>query len=175
MPTYEQVLGFPDDGGFAHSWSSVEISIGGIKKVVATKSLKYRDPLQIGKGWGTSPHKIIRTRGQSDPTGTWEVYRSAWDQLVADVLAIGGKFGFSETSFPIFVSYGEPSNPALTVQDALLGTRIHSPEGGGQEGTDPMTIPFELEIMRIAWSRRQGNTGYMQLSPVDGIISTAAF
>jgi hypothetical protein len=175
MPTYSQVLGFPDDAGYSHSFSSVEISIGGVKKVVATKSLKYSDPLQIGKGWGTSPHKIIRTRGQSDPTGTWEVYRSAWDMLMADVLAIGGKLGFAEVSLPIFVSYGEPSNPLLTVQDILLGTRIHSPEGGGQEGTDPLVVPLQLDIMRIVWGKGKGAPGFMQLSPVSGFISTAAF
>lgn len=178
MSTYESILAFPDDAGFQHSWSSVEIAIAGIRKVVATKSLKYRDPLQIGKGWGTSPHKIIRTRGQSDPTGTWEVYRAAWDQIMSEIVALGGgpqKAGFSEISLPIFVSYGEPSNPALTVQDILLGVRVHSPEGGGQEGTDPLTIPFELDIMRIVWGKGQGAPGYMQLSPADGIISTAAF
>jgi hypothetical protein len=173
MSVYSQILNFPDDGGFQHSFSSIEISIGGIKKVVATKSLKYSDPLQMGKIYGTSPHKIGRTRGQSDPTGTWEVYRSAWDQLMADVLAIGGKLGFAEQSFPIFVSYGEPSNPLLTVQDVRLGTRIHSPEGGGQEGTDPLTINLQLDIMRIVWGKGKGAPGYMQLSPVDALIPAA--
>lgn len=174
MPTYSQILGYPDISGWSHSWSSVEISIAGIKKVVATKSLKYKDPLQIGKGWGTSPNKIIRTRGQSDPTGTWEVYRSAWDMLMRDVLVAGapsGKLGFSETPFLINVSYGEPSNPLLTVSDELMGVRIHSPEGGGQEGTDPLTIPFELDIMRIVWGRGKLSPGFMQLSHADSMIA----
>lgn len=174
MPTYSQILGYPDISGWSHSWSSVEISIAGIKKVVATKSLRYRDPLQIGKGWGTSPKKIIRTRGQSDPTGTWEVYRSAWDMLMADVLAIGGRLGFSEVALPIFISYGEPSNPLLTVQDILMGVRIHSPEGGGQEGTDPLTIPLELDIMSIVWGKGKGSPGFMQLSPTESLIAIAA-
>jgi hypothetical protein len=174
MPTYSQILGYPDDAGYAHSWSSVEVEIAGIKKVVATKSLKYSDPLQIGKGWGTSPRKIIRTRGQSDPTGTWEVYRSAWDMIMGDVLSLGaGKIGFGEVSLPIFVSYREPSNPLLTVQDKLLGVRIHSPEGGGQEGTDPLTITLQLDIMEIVWGARKGGApGYMQLSPFSQVVSS---
>jgi len=97
---------------------------------------------------------------------------------MAEIVALGGgpqKAGFAEISLPIFVSYGEPSNPALTVQDILLGTRVHSPEGGGQEGTDAVTIPLELDIMRVVWGKGQGAPGYMQLSPVDGVISTAAF
>lgn len=174
MPTYYDILGYPDTDGFFHSWASVEIAIAGVQKVVATKSLRYRDPLQIGKVYGTSARKIGRTRGQSDPTGTWEVYRSSWDMIMADVLAVGGRTGFAESKFPITVSYGEPSNPLLTVSDVLLGARIHSPEGGGQEGTDALTVTFELDMMDIMWGKGKLAPGFFQLSPFGSMIPAAA-
>jgi hypothetical protein len=170
MSVYQQILNYPEINGFAPSWSSVEIAIGGIKKIVASKSIKYRNPLTIGKGFGTSAHKIMRTRGQQEPTGTWEVYRSAWDMLLADGLAIGGRFGFAEISLPIVVSYAEPSNPVMTVVDTLLGVRCHSPEVGGQEGTDPLSVTFELDIMEIVYSSGNGLAGFTQLNPVGIII-----
>ena len=168
MGAYQSILSYPDTGGFAHSWPSVEIMIGGIKKVTATKSLHYTDGLTFGKGWGTGSRRLIRTRGQQDPTGTWEVYRSSFDMIVRDVLALGGVIGFSETILPIFVSYAEPSNPQLTVCDQLLGVRIHSPEGGGQEGTDPLVVTCQLDITEIVW----GAPGLTQLSPLNGVIPT---
>jgi hypothetical protein len=170
MSIYQQILNFPEINGFAPSWSSVEIAIGGVKKVVASKSINYDNPLTIGKGWGTSSRKIIRTRGQQDSTGTWEVYRSAWDMLMADVLAIGGRFGFAETALPITVSYAEPSNPAMTVMDSLLGVRCHSPKVGGSEGTDPLVVSFELDIMEIVYGSGRAGPGFTQLSPIGGII-----
>jgi len=173
--SFSDILGYPDIAGFAFSWSSVEIEIAGIKNVVATKSLKYRDPLQIGKIYGTSSRPIGRTRGQTAPTGTWEVYRSGWDQIMVDVVAAaaaGGKIGFAEQAFPITVSYREPSNPLQTVCDKLLGVRIHSPEAGGQEGTDPLTVTFELDIMAISWGRGKFSPGFFQLTP-EGIAIPA--
>ena len=166
MGAYQSILSYPDTPGFAHSWPSVEISIAGIKKVTATKSLHYTDGLTIGKGWGTSSRRLIRTRGQSDPTGTWEMYRASWDMIVRDVLALGGLRGFSETVLPIFVSYAEPSNPLLTVCDQLLGVRLHSPEGGGAEGTEALTVTVQLDITEIVW----GAPGLTQLSPIGTTI-----
>lgn len=171
MSIYSQVLGYPDTAGFAFSWPSVEISIGGFKKVVASKSIRYSDPLQIGKAYGTSTRPIVRTRGQSAPVGSWEMLRSAWDMLCKDVLAIGGKLGFAEQAFPIFVSYAEPSNPLLTVTDQLLGTRIHSPEAGGSEGPDPLLVTVQLDIMEIVWGKGAGAPGVMQLSPLNEIVA----
>ena len=170
MSVYQQILNYPEINGFHPSWSSVEIAIGGIKKVVASKSINYENPLTIGKGWGTSPRKIIRTRGQQDSTGTWEVYRSAWDMLMADVLAVGGRFGFAETVLPITVNYAEPSNPAMTVTDTLLGVRCHSPRVGGAEGTDPLVVSFDLDIMEIVYGSGAAGPGFTQLSPIGGII-----
>jgi hypothetical protein len=162
---YQDILSYPDTAGFALSFPSVEISILGIKKVVATKSFEYTDGLSIGKGWGTSSRRLIRTRGQSDPTGNWEVYRSSWD-MIAATLAVVGVSGFSELVVPITFSYAEPSNPILTVTDQLLGVRIHSPSAKGQEGTDPLTISMQLDITSIVW----GNPGIGQLGPLGAVI-----
>jgi len=165
MSIYQDILSYPDTAGFALSFPSVEISLLGIKKVVATKSYEYTDGLSIGKGWGTSSTRIIRTRGQSDPTGNWEVYRSSWD-MIAATLAVAGVSGFSELVVPIFFSYAEPSNPLLTVTDQLLGVRIHSPSAKGQEGTDPLTISLQLDITSIVW----GRPGIGQLGPLGSVI-----
>jgi len=170
MSVYSQILNYPDVNGFRPSWSSVEITVAGIKKVVASKSIRYQNPLTIGVMYGTSSHKIGRTRGQQNPTGTWEVYREAWDQLTVDVFAANGRFGFAETIFPIKISYAEPSNPVMTVMDSLLGVRIHSPEVGGQEGTDALTVSFSMDIMEIVYGSGRAGSGYTQLSPFGGII-----
>jgi hypothetical protein len=170
---WQDVLGYPDDGGYGLAFSSIEISVAGVRKVVGTKSIKYTDSLTIGSGYGSSPHRIIRTRGQLAPAGTWEVYRSSFDMLIRDAFKIG-KLGFAEVALPIFVSYGEPSNPLLTVCDTLLGVRVHSPEGGGQEGVDPLVVPLQLDIMRIIWAKGKGSPGMMQLSALDQIIRTGA-
>ena len=41
MGIYQDILSYPDTAGFALSFPSVEISLLGIKKVVATKSYEY--------------------------------------------------------------------------------------------------------------------------------------
>jgi hypothetical protein len=159
-------LQYPLINGFLLSWSSIEIAVGPLQAVVLTKSIKYKDARTLGKVYGTSPMKVGRTRGQLDPTGSWEVYRSAWDQIVRDILVagLGGGVGFGENAITIFVKYAEPSNPTMIVTDILSGVICHSPEGGGSEGTDALTIPFELDIMKIQWGQCSSGASITQLS-----------
>jgi hypothetical protein len=165
-------LQYPNINGFDFSWSSVEISIGGIKNVVQSKSLKYKDNRTIGKIFGTSVRKIGRTRGQLDPNGSWEVYRAAWDQIMAYGLPGAGLIGFGEIPVDIHVSYAEPSMPSYITSDVLRGCLLLSPEGGGSEGTDGLTVPFELDIMQIEWGKNlaTGGMGFTQLSAAQGAI-----
>lgn len=171
MPT---ILNYPNDTGFDFAWASVEIAIGGLRMVVGTRSIKYSEPLTMGKAYGTAGEKIIRTRGTIDPTGTWELYRSSWDAIM-EQLTLQGSIGFAERTLPITVSMAEPSNPLLTTADILEGVRIHSPDAGGSEGTDPLIVTVQMDIMRIRWGKKQGSPGYRQLSPSNvGVFVPAA-
>ena len=48
----------------------------------------------------------------------------------------------------ITVMYAEANQPVVT--DTLEGARIIKPRAGGAEGTDPLTVKFDLDLTRIS-------------------------
>jgi hypothetical protein len=47
------------------------------------------------------------------------------------------------------ISYAEEGFDTWT--DTLVGCRIKKDQGGGAEGTDALSVPWDLDIMDILW------------------------
>lgn len=141
---------YPDVNGVRTSYCSIELGIDGLKLKGVT-SINYREPGEIGKLRGTSPHPIGRTRGQVTPEGDIEMYRAEWDELLKK-LTKNGTFGYMELSWPVTVAYAEEISPETTVTDTLEGVRFLSPEVSNAEGTDAVKVKVTLDIMGILWN-----------------------
>lgn len=143
---------YPDVNGVRVSYCSIELDIDGTK-LKGVRSINYKETTEIPKIRGLSAKPIGRTRGNSDFEGDIELYREEWDELVAK-LSQNGAVGFSETSWPVSITYAEPSDLSKTVTDRLIGVRFHSPEIANSESADATVVKVMLSIMDIAWNGR---------------------
>jgi hypothetical protein len=138
---------FPAINGYAPSWASVECGIAGdITPLI--KEIKYSNKRDRGMGRGSSGRKVLRTKGDDDPSASMVLYKGAWDTLVEK---LGD--GFQDVEFPITVSYTENG---VTKTDTLERALIDEPEGGGAEGNDPSEVSVGLNIMDILWNGKRG-------------------
>lgn len=136
-------MDYPLVGGVRHEWSSVNIKLGG-DLYIGVKSISYNDTLGPTKIRGTHPVPIARTRGQYDAEGSIEMYTAEARQFRKKLGP-----GYKEVSFDIVVSYTEDGFDTIT--DTIVGCRIKKDQGGGQDGTDALTVPWDLDVMNILW------------------------
>jgi|SRR4051812_46586039 len=142
----------PDINGNRTSWASIVLGVAA-KPLIGIKSINYKDVGEIPKVKGTAGNPIGRTRGSNDCEGDVEILQQEWNELLP-MLTAGGALGYSELSWPITVSYAEPSNLLLTVTDRLVGVRFFGAEKSNGEGTDALTVKVNLSLMRIVWNNR---------------------
>ena len=103
-----QIISYPHVNGAECSFCSIEFKVGGGIKMPGCKAINYKDPLEFGKIWGTSPHKQGTTRGKLDPAGDIEIYRSQFTALM-EILTQGGTVGYAD--------------PPMAYYDRLCGGR----------------------------------------------------
>lgn len=136
-------MDYPLIQGARHEWSSVSIKIAG-DLYIGVKSIKYSDTLKPSKVRGTHPKAIGRTRGQYDAEASIELY--TWEaRQIRKKLGPG----YKEIPFDIVVAYVEDG--ADTITDTIVGARITKDEGGGQDGPDGLSVPWDLDVMDILW------------------------
>lgn len=149
-------LPLPLVNGHRYSYASIEIAIPIIgKRYVGAKSINYIDSLEPANVYGTSSLKIGRTRGKADSTGSLELYASEADDfqllLVTAGLAqgiYGPAPGFMEIYFDIFVAYVEQGVQSPIV-DTVQAVRITKADKSRSEGTDALTVKYDLNIGTI--------------------------
>ncbi len=137
---------YPLINGLKWDWSSAEISInagdGGSQTFIGIKELTWSESLEPGIVRGTSAQKLARTRGEHDA----EASLVMWTEDALEFLNALGD-GYGEVSFDITASYSGPGTPTKTVR--LEGCRITNKEGGGSQGTDPLEVSLDLDVLKI--------------------------
>lgn len=138
---------YPLINGHKYDFSSISIDLGsqgGI--VVGIKEITFSHSLEPGIVRGTRAEKLARTRGEYDAEGSIVFYAGEHEEFVA-ALSQNNSVGYMEQSFDITLSYSTPNQPTMSVK--LFGCRITSEEGGGSQGTDPLEVSCDLNIMRV--------------------------
>jgi hypothetical protein len=141
---------YPDINGFRYSYASIITSVNGIP-IVGFKSLNYKSPVEEGEAYGTSARRVGRTRGKVTHSGDCEIFEEEWHAFLRAQTTRGGFLGIAEGTCTMTVSYSEPSNFDLTHTDVLMGVRFMGPEKSRSEGTDALTVKFNLSIMEILY------------------------
>lgn len=137
---------YPVINGNKFDFASIEAELaGGIFKGI--NELTYTDTLEPGIVRGTGPEKLARTLGEYDSEGSIVMYHQDFQDFLA-LLTNDGETGSMDTVFNITVSMSAPGGDG-TKTDRLIGIRLTSIEGGGSQGTDPLTVTGDLNIMRI--------------------------
>jgi hypothetical protein len=134
--------------GNRHDYSSIEFRLGGGPRTFGVVEISYSHTLEPTAVRGTSAKKIGRTRGQYDAEGSFTVFKTEADEIIAE---LGD--GYLERSFNILVSYAEPGLPV--VSDVLVGCRIKRDEDQHSEGGEPLRVKFDLDVMEIRRSGRR--------------------
>jgi hypothetical protein len=152
-------LSFPLVNGTYFEFADIEIQVFGLT-FMGVKEISYSQELAPGEVYGTHPQKIGRTRGILKPEGSMSLYKEEYDQLTT-LLALGGVVGFMESIFDIMVSYQTLTNFQV---DILQGCRIKKSDNNHQQGTDPLLVKCDLDIMNILENGKAALT-----SPLIGI------
>jgi hypothetical protein len=149
------VPAIPLINGNRYSFASIEFRIPqiGARRYIGLKAINYTDDLQPGDVYGTAPQKIGRTNGKSAPTANMEIYALEFDDLVQNLVASAvargypPNVGFMQVSFDIIVAYADIGAPVIV--DTIFGARITKPDKQRQEGSDPLSVRCDLNIMAI--------------------------
>lgn len=140
-------LSYPDINGRRAQWADVEVSSGKsgqAKKITrAVKRINYSDSLEPGVVRGNSAKKQGRTLGLQEPEASWTLFDEEFTQLVDD---LGD--GFGAVPFDITLVYrAATGQPTKKVE--LIGCRMTTYDGGGEEGEDALEVEMDLDPMDI--------------------------
>lgn len=135
MPT------FPLINGRRFSFASLDCRVRGIP-VVGIKELSYSDKLEPGAVRGTKAQSLGRTLGDYECDGSITIYREEFDALVAE---LGD--GYGGIAFDITAHYADEGQPTST--DEVRGCRIKNVENNPSQGTDPLEVKLDLDVMYI--------------------------
>jgi len=132
---------YPLIQGVRHEWSSVEVKASDTV-FLGVKGVSWNDSLKPTKIWGTHPMPIGRTRGQYDANGSLEMYLAEANALVAKLGA-----GYKEKVFDVVVNFAEDGLDPI--KHELIGCRIVTEDDSFTNGSDALSVKFDLDIMKI--------------------------
>lgn len=141
---------YPVINGLRFDYSSIEIVVAG-KRFPGFKSLNYKHNLAPGKVKGTAAQDLGRSRGVYSASGNVEVFREDSDDFLNLIQALQPTLGFMEINFDINVNYFEliqGGGPAAQ-NDRLIGCRITEDGNSNSQGSDPLTVKFQLDVMLL--------------------------
>ena len=124
-------------------FTSIELKVG--TRVFPCTSVSYEDPREIGKLFGNSGTKRGRTRGQVDPSGSFEMFKSDATDLLEYLTTLFG--GYYEGEFEFTVTFGNNGQAVQT--DKLKNCTLTSVSDDHGEGTDALTESFEMDVIEI--------------------------
>ena len=132
---------YPDINGLRYDYSSAEINVAG-RVITGVKEVRYSHKLEPGKVRGTSAQINGRTRGQYEAEASITLYKQEAQELIA---ALGA--GYMEVAFEVVVHYADAGQPVTT--DRIVGCRIKSQENSHQEGSDALSVKFDLDVIAV--------------------------
>jgi hypothetical protein len=127
-----------------YDYGSIEFEVNGVP-YQGTKSINYKEGVEIGKTFGTARHVRGTTGGRSESSGDLEMFRTDWNRLLVQV---GPGLGLVRVQ--IAVAYAEPGLPVAI--DTLIGCRIIDLDSANSEGVDASIVKVGLHISRILWN-----------------------
>lgn len=139
--------------GHAWDFSSLQVTVStNAAPVIITRfhSLNYEHSLTPGILRGTSAHKLARTRGQYESSGSMSIYKEEYDILLAALATSplpNPAAGYMEKPFTFVVSYGEFATVPST--DRIVGCRITRDSSQNQQGGDPLMVDLDFDIMKL--------------------------
>lgn len=151
-------VSYPVVNGFRFDFSSIQFRVNG-RPFPGIKSLNYNSGMDPGLMRGTAAQVLGRTRGQYNAEGNIELFREDSDDFLTLIapqsLTTQGQgvqgTGYMETAFDIVVTYFEPiqgAGPAVQT-DVLRGCRIKKDDASHSQGSDPLSVKFDLHIMLL--------------------------
>jgi hypothetical protein len=138
--------------GSTYAWSSVRLELDGFP-YAGVLEITYSDKVEVSYGYGLTPGHapLRRTRGKysvDDPKVS--MAGPSGRTFLAALGARAAGNGFGEVTFPITVSYSEPT--LGTVVDTLEDCRVIGNSVSNSESTDENKVEFTVSCMRIRWN-----------------------
>lgn len=143
----------PIINGTAYDFSSIDLTVvtsQGPKTAKAFSTLNYQQGLSPGMLRGNGPTVLAYTRGTYEASGSFTMYREAYDDLLVDLKKCtvpSPKVGYMQKIFSMVAMYG-PEGRAPSVDD-LKFCRITSDSSNNQQGGDPTVIEVEFLITKL--------------------------
>lgn len=134
----------PIINGVQYDHGSIELRVGA-KVYTAIKEISYSTKIERGMLRGTSPRKRGRTRGVKDDEASITWFRTkdgGFDEFLAD-----HGHGYMEVEFDIVVTFGKNGQPTTT--DTIKGCKLAGAENSSSEGSDPLEVKTDLDVMDI--------------------------
>lgn len=135
-----------------HTWdfSSIELIVGGVVKFTALQEVNYESTRDRAELRGTSVQPLNVTRGQTSHEGSIVIAKQDEVEFLA-ILAAAGKGGIMDGVFNLDVNYSDPSF-AVPAQDSLEGCRLNSISNAHSQGSDVLTVSYDIYVARIKYS-----------------------
>lgn len=152
MPTsLLQKVGYPLFNGRYYSFNSIETFLGAVPAPqVAFTAINWKNALKPGMGRGTTPRKLIRTRGDLEPSADFEMYLHAYEAFKATLVLQGGGgvLGYGEVEWNMRVMFREAPALPIAVYE-FRACRIVEEDYSNTQGTDPTKVKVTLDVMDI--------------------------
>lgn len=136
----------PFINGNRYGWSSIELGIDGVDEEGFT-AISYKSTQEKGDVRGKGHRRKARTKGQSSNTGSLTMLLADARKLMKK---LGPGFMTGKSDFPITVNYSDNAEDE-PITDELLSCRIIDVNDEPQQGSDPATTTFELDIGTILY------------------------
>lgn len=132
----------PIINGSRYGWASVELAQEGVDQPEFTE-LSYSAMQEVGDVRGKGTRIRGTTPGESSCEGSVTL---TLGQAAIFEAALGA--GFMKKKFALTVSYSEAAEGAV-ITDELFGCQITNRTVNPQQGTDPITVSYDLHILRM--------------------------
>jgi hypothetical protein len=137
--------------GLVYDFSSISIQVATPAPTFITRitSISWEQSLTPGVLRGNSAHKLGRSRGTYEASGSMTIYLEEWRLFRAALMLapIPPLAGFMEKSFLCTVTAAEGTS--LPMVDVLNGCRITNESRAYQNGGDALMVDLSFDIMRI--------------------------
>lgn len=131
--------------GRNYDWESIEVmGPGGL--IVTAQSVNYKDSAKVEDVYGKGRDKLGRGKGNYEASGTLEMLRPDFDDLVG---SLGADY-LGKADFNVTVSFA--NDEGLVATDVLQECVITSQDLTGSQNDAKIPVKLELNIKKILWN-----------------------